>query len=83
MGAKVTWIENSVTVTGLPLGASKGKLLHGIDVSMNKMSNVAMTLAVVSLFTNDPISIMDGEFHVLISKFHPNNSLLTVLSVLF
>ena len=40
MGAKVTWNENSVT--GPPLGSSNGKRLHGIDVNMNKMSDVGI-----------------------------------------
>lgn len=55
MGAKVTWTENSVTVTG----PQKGKCLHGIDVNMNKMPDVAMTLAVVALFADGPTAIRD------------------------
>ena len=42
MGAKVTWTENSVTLTSPPLGASKEKILHGIDVNMNKMLDVGI-----------------------------------------
>ena len=77
------WTENSVTLTGPPHGASKGKRLHGIDVNMKKMSNVAMTLTAVALFVDGQTTIRDGEFHELLSKFQPHNSWLTVLSVLF
>ncbi|KAI5406976.1 hypothetical protein KIW84_053291 [Lathyrus oleraceus] len=49
MGAKVTWTENSVTVTGPPRDSSGRKVLQGIDINMNKMPDVAMTLAVVAL----------------------------------
>eukprot|EP00252_Welwitschia_mirabilis_P004645 TRINITY_DN14948_c0_g1_i1.p1 TRINITY_DN14948_c0_g1~~TRINITY_DN14948_c0_g1_i1.p1 ORF type:complete len:520 (-),score=103.57 TRINITY_DN14948_c0_g1_i1:318-1877(-) len=59
MGAEVTWDENSVTVTGPPLEVSKGKRLHGIDINMNKMPDVAMTLAVVALFAHGPTAIRD------------------------
>ncbi|KAF9616707.1 hypothetical protein IFM89_031724 [Coptis chinensis] len=55
MGAKVTWSENSVTVTGPP----RGKRLHAVDVNMNKMPDVAMTLAVVALFADGPTAIRD------------------------
>ena len=57
MGEKVTWTKNSMIVTGPPLGALKGKCLHGIDVNMNKMPDIAMNL------------IRDSEFHELLSKF--------------
>ena len=60
MGAKVTWTETSVTITGPPRDASGRKVLQGIDVNMNKMPDVAMTLAVVALFANGPTSIRDG-----------------------
>lgn len=60
MGAKVTWSENSVTVTGPPQDSSGQKVLQGIDVNMNKMPDVAMTLAVVALFANGPTAIRDG-----------------------
>ena len=82
MRAKVTWIENSVTVTSPPLGASREKCLHGIDVNMNIMPDVSMTMAVVSLFDNGMITIRDGEFHELLSMFQPHNSWLTVSGVL-
>lgn len=59
MGAKVSWTENSLTVTGPPRDSSK-KHLHGIDVNMNKMPDVAMTLAVVALFADGPTAIRDG-----------------------
>lgn len=60
MGAQVTWTENSVTVTGPPRDSSGRKVLQGIDVNMNKMPDVAMTLAVVALFANGPTAIRDG-----------------------
>lgn len=60
MGAKVTWTENSVTITGPPRDPSGRKVLQGIDVNMNKMPDVAMTLAVVALFANGPTAIRDG-----------------------
>ncbi|GAB2272001.1 3-phosphoshikimate 1-carboxyvinyltransferase 2 [Dionaea muscipula] len=63
MGAKVSWTENSVTVTGPPPRRnSSGMLkqhLHAIDVNMNKMPDVAMTLAVVALFADGPTAIRD------------------------
>nr|XP_010934664.1 3-phosphoshikimate 1-carboxyvinyltransferase 2 [Elaeis guineensis] len=59
MGAKVTWTENSVTVTGPPGDPSKRKNLRAIDVNMNKMPDVAMTLAVVALFADGPTAIRD------------------------
>ncbi|KAG6522976.1 hypothetical protein ZIOFF_020133 [Zingiber officinale] len=58
MGAKVSWTENTVTVTGPPRDPSK-KHLRGIDVNMNKMPDVAMTLAVVALFADGPTAIRD------------------------
>ena len=60
MGAKVTWTETSVTVTGPPQDSSKRKHLRAIDVNMNKMPDVAMTLAVVALFADGPTAIRDG-----------------------
>lgn len=54
MGAEVRWEENAVTVVG------KGRL-RGIDVNMNTMPDVAMTLAVVALFADGPTAIRDGE----------------------
>ncbi|KAF5200770.1 3-phosphoshikimate 1-carboxyvinyltransferase protein [Thalictrum thalictroides] len=59
MGAKVTWTENSVTVTGPPRNSSTGKHLQAVDVNMNKMPDVAMTLAVVALFADGPTAIRD------------------------
>ncbi|GFY90334.1 RNA 3'-terminal phosphate cyclase/enolpyruvate transferase, alpha/beta [Actinidia rufa] len=59
MGAKVTWTENSVTVTGPPRSSSGRKHLRAIDVNMNKMPDVAMTLAVVALFADGPTAIRD------------------------
>ncbi|XP_038684511.1 3-phosphoshikimate 1-carboxyvinyltransferase 2 isoform X2 [Tripterygium wilfordii] len=59
MGAKVTWTENSVTVTGPPRDSSGRKHLRAIDVNMNKMPDVAMTLAVVALFADGPTTIRD------------------------
>ncbi|WCJ22873.1 3-phosphoshikimate 1-carboxyvinyltransferase chloroplastic [Euphorbia peplus] len=59
MGAKVTWTENSVTVTGPPRNSPRQKHLRAIDVNMNKMPDVAMTLAVVALFADGPTAIRD------------------------
>ena len=59
MGAKVTWTENSVTVTGPPRNPSGRKHLCAIDVNMNKMPDVAMTLAVVALYADGPTAIRD------------------------
>lgn len=60
MGAKVTWTENSVTVTGPPRGSLGRKHLRSVDVNMNKMPDVAMTLAVVALFAEGSTAIRDG-----------------------
>lgn len=65
MGAKVTWTENSVTVTGPPRGSSGRKHLRAVDVNMNKMPDVAMTLAVVALFAEGSTTIRDG----MVSRF--------------
>ncbi|XP_057979819.1 3-phosphoshikimate 1-carboxyvinyltransferase 2 [Malania oleifera] len=59
MGAKTTWTENSVTVTGPSRNSSGMKHLHAVDVNMNKMPDVAMTLAVVALFADGPTAIRD------------------------
>ncbi|XVF73418.1 hypothetical protein PTKIN_Ptkin12aG0200400 [Pterospermum kingtungense] len=59
MGAKVTWTENSVTVTGPPRNSFGRKHLRAIDVNMNKMPDVAMTLAVVALYADGPTAIRD------------------------
>ncbi|KAK4476515.1 hypothetical protein RD792_015671 [Penstemon davidsonii] len=59
MGAEVTWTENSVTVKGPPRDISGRKHLRAIDINMNKMPDVAMTLAVVALFADGPTAIRD------------------------
>ncbi|KAE8723323.1 3-phosphoshikimate 1-carboxyvinyltransferase [Hibiscus syriacus] len=59
MGTKVTWTENSVTVAGPPRNSSGRKHLRAIDVNMNKMPDVAMTLAVVALYADGPTTIRD------------------------
>ena len=60
MGAKVEWAEHTVTVTGAPVDPATGKRLKGIDVDMNAMPDVAMTLAVLGLFADGPVAIRDG-----------------------
>lgn len=60
MGAEVSWTENSVTVKGPPRDSSGRKHLRAIDVNMNKMPDVAMTLAVVALFAEGSTAIRDG-----------------------
>ncbi|CAI9781592.1 unnamed protein product [Fraxinus pennsylvanica] len=59
MGANVTWTENSVTVKGPPRDSTGRKHLRAIDINMNKMPDVAMTLAVVALFADGPTAIRD------------------------
>nr|CCB84814.1 5-enol-pyruvylshikimate-phosphate synthase [Erigeron canadensis] len=59
MGAEVTWTENSVTVKGPPRDSSGRKHLRAVDVNMNKMPDVAMTLAVVALYADGPTAIRD------------------------
>ncbi|KAF6144565.1 hypothetical protein GIB67_006057 [Kingdonia uniflora] len=59
MGAKVTWTETSVTVTGPPRDSSGKIHLRAVDVNMNKMPDVAMTLAVVAIFADGPTTIRD------------------------
>ncbi|KAI5647377.1 hypothetical protein M9H77_33382 [Catharanthus roseus] len=59
MGAEVSWTENSVTVKGPPRDSSGRKHLRAIDVNMNKMPDVAMTLAVVALFAEGSTAIRD------------------------
>lgn len=61
MGAKVEWTEHSVTVTGAPVDPRTGKRLKSIDVDMNAMPDVAMTLAVLGLFSDGPVAIRDVE----------------------
>lgn len=60
MGAEVTWTETSVTVKGPPRNAFGWKHLRAVDINMNKMPDVAMTLAVVALFADGPTAIRDG-----------------------
>ncbi|KAJ7538204.1 hypothetical protein O6H91_11G038300 [Diphasiastrum complanatum] len=65
MGAKVEWSEHTVTVTGAPVNKGTGKRLHGIDIDMNAMPDVAMTLAVVALFAHGPTAIRNvGNWRV-------------------
>lgn len=59
MGAEVTWTENSVTVKGPPRNSSGRGHLRAVDVNMNKMPDVAMTLAVVALYADGPTAIRD------------------------
>ena len=66
MGAEVTWTENSVTVRGPPRNSTGRKHLRAVDVNMNKMPDVAMTLAVVALFADGPTTIRDGTFIALL-----------------
>ncbi|KAG9160696.1 hypothetical protein Leryth_017488 [Lithospermum erythrorhizon] len=65
MGAEVTWTENSVTVKGPSQGSSGLKRLRAVDVNMNKMPDVAMTLAVVALYADGPTAIRDGMVYLL------------------
>ncbi|KAG2332094.1 hypothetical protein Bca4012_018332 [Brassica carinata] len=59
MGCKVSWTDNSVTVTGPSRDAFGMRHLRAVDVNMNKMPDVAMTLAVVALFADGPTTIRD------------------------
>nr|VDC69789.1 unnamed protein product [Brassica rapa] len=59
MGCKVSWTENSVTVTGPSRDAFGMRHLGAVDVNMDKMPDVAMTLAVVALFADGPTTIRD------------------------
>lgn len=45
---------------GPPKNSSGRKHLRSINVNMNKMPDIAMTLAVVALFANGPTAIRDG-----------------------
>ncbi len=49
MGAEVQWEPQAITLQGKPL--------HGIDVDMNEMPDVGMTLAVIALFAEGPTAI--------------------------
>ncbi len=53
MGCQVSWLQNEVTVTGGELNA--------VDVDMNTMSDVAPTLAVISLFAKGTTYIRNVE----------------------
>ncbi|BBN13515.1 3-phosphoshikimate 1-carboxyvinyltransferase [Marchantia polymorpha subsp. ruderalis] len=65
MGCKVDWTEYSVSVTGPPVNKATGKRLKAIDVNMNAMPDVAMTLAVVALFADGTTAIRDvGNWRV-------------------
>eukprot|EP00850_Spirogloea_muscicola_P021527 SM000252S09079 [mRNA] locus=s252:120792:122870:- [translate_table: standard] len=57
MGAAVEWSEHSVTVSGREPDPATGRRLRGVDVDMNAMPDVAMTLAVVALFADGPTAI--------------------------
>lgn len=70
MGAEVSWTENSVTVKGPPRAPGGRKHLRAIDVNMNKMPDVAMTLAVVALFADGPTAIRDGMLYLLSLQSH-------------
>jgi hypothetical protein len=70
MGAKVEWTEHTVTVTGAPVDPTTGKRLKAIDVDMNAMPDVAMTLAVLGLFSDGPVAIRDGTSLHLGLIFH-------------
>lgn len=61
MGAHVEMTPHSVTVTGAPVDPATGRRLRGIDIDMNAMPDVAMTLAVLGLFTDGPVAIRNGE----------------------
>ena len=52
MGAKVTWAEESITVTRDP-----DVRLKGVDVDCGKIPDAAMTLAVAALFADGPTTI--------------------------
>ena len=49
MGAKVEWSPQQIKLTGASL--------NGIDIDMNQMPDVAMTLAVAALFASGPTAI--------------------------
>lgn len=83
MGAKVSWTENSVTVTGPPRDhPSKRTNLRAIDVNMNKMPDVAMTLAVVALFADGPTTIRDGRVYEML-QFYVNINALNLFIISF
>ena len=55
MGAAVQWSEGQVTVQG-PAG---GRLRGGLELDLNDMPDQAQTLAVVALFADAPVRIMN------------------------
>lgn len=79
MGCKVTWTENTVTVTGPSRKDFGMRHICAVDVNMNKMPDVAMTLAVVALFADGPTAIRDGKKVTLLSFFLCNDSSVTYL----
>ncbi|MGN1064036.1 MAG: 3-phosphoshikimate 1-carboxyvinyltransferase, partial [Thermoguttaceae bacterium] len=52
MGCSVEWSRNAITVSRAP-----SEPLHGIDVDMNDIPDVAQTLAVAALFADSPTVI--------------------------
>ncbi|KAL0339261.1 UNVERIFIED_CONTAM: 3-phosphoshikimate 1-carboxyvinyltransferase 2 [Sesamum angustifolium] len=64
-GVEITWTENGVTTKGPSHDSSVRKHLCAININMNKMPDVAMTLAVVALFADGPTAIRDvGSWRV-------------------
>ncbi|MCE9553196.1 MAG: 3-phosphoshikimate 1-carboxyvinyltransferase [Planctomycetes bacterium] len=55
MGCDVTYMADSITITGRPL--------HGIDVDMNAISDTVQTLSVVALLADGPTTIR-GVGHI-------------------
>lgn len=49
MGAKITWSDDYIEVTGAPL--------HGVDLDMNHIPDAAMTIATTALFATGTTSI--------------------------
>lgn len=49
MGAKVTWFDDAIEITGAPL--------KGVDMDMNHIPDAAMTIATTALFAEGPTSI--------------------------
>ena len=80
MGAKVTWTDTSVTVTGPPRQPFGRKHLKAVDVNMNKMPDVAMTLAVVALFADGPTAIRDGKLSMASHTYHVRSVAITMFA---
>ncbi|MCG8511971.1 MAG: 3-phosphoshikimate 1-carboxyvinyltransferase, partial [Rhodospirillales bacterium] len=53
MGADVVWHDDAITVTA----PSGGAPLHGVDVDLNDMPDMAQTLAAVAVFSDGPTTI--------------------------